>query len=82
MAGHLSPAEAYHAVSAASRTAMGLPVVDIVPNSPAELLAIAAPSLRAAIALASPARIVIHRGQVVAIQKLHNAGMPAVGTLA
>jgi cytosine deaminase len=66
MAGHLSPAEAYHAVSAASRAAMGLPAVDIVPGSPAELLAVRAASVREAIATAPAGRIVVHRGRVVA----------------
>lgn len=68
-AGHLQPAEAYHAVSAASRAAMGLPPVEVAPGSPAELLAIRAASIREAVAFApaGPAdRVVFHHGAVVA----------------
>ncbi len=67
MAAHLSPAESYHAVSAASRTAMGLAPVAVAAGSPAELVAVPqAGSLREAIATAGGGRIVIHRGDVVA----------------
>jgi len=65
MAGHLLPAEAYHAVSASSRAVMGLPPVCIQPGAPAELLVIRADSLREAIAGAPHDRIVIHRGRIV-----------------
>ncbi len=65
MAGHLSPAEAYHAVSAGSRAAMGLEPVEVAPGSPAELVAVRAASLREAIATAPAGRIVVHRGRVV-----------------
>ena len=65
MAGHLTPEEAYHAVSAGSRAAMGLEPVEIAPGSPAELVAVRAGSLREAIATAPPDRVVIHRGQLV-----------------
>jgi cytosine deaminase len=66
LAGHLSPAEAYHAVSAAARSAMGLPEVTLTPGAPAELVAIPAASLREAIAFAPGPRVVVHRGVVVA----------------
>jgi cytosine deaminase len=66
MAGHLTPDEAYHAVSAASRAAMGLEPVEIAPGAPAELMAVRAGSLREAIATAPAGRIVIHRGHLVA----------------
>jgi cytosine deaminase len=66
MAGHLRPGEAYDAVSAAARRAMGLPVVTLAPGDPAELLAILATGVREAIATASPARMVFHRGRRVA----------------
>jgi cytosine/creatinine deaminase len=66
MAGHLRPEQAYDAVSNAARRAMGLPVVAMAPGSPAELLAIRAGGVREAIASASPARIVFHRGREVA----------------
>ena len=66
MAAHLSPAESYHAVSAASRTAMGLAAVAVAAGSPAELVAVPqAGSLREAIATAGGGRVVIHRGDVV-----------------
>jgi cytosine/creatinine deaminase len=65
MAGHLTPAEAYHAVSAASRAAMGLEPVEVAPGSPAELVAVRAGSVREAIATAPGGRIVIHRGRLV-----------------
>jgi len=65
MAGHLLPAEAYHAVSASSRAVMGLPPVCIQPGAPAELLVIRADSLREAIAGAPHDRMVIHRGRIV-----------------
>lgn len=65
MAGHLLPAEAYEAVSASSRTLLGLPPVRIEPGAPAELLAIRADSLREAIATAPLDRLVIHDGRVV-----------------
>jgi cytosine deaminase len=66
MAGHLRPEEAYGAVSTAARRAMGLPVVTVAPGDPAELLAIRASGLRDAVATASIARIVFHRGRQVA----------------
>jgi cytosine deaminase len=65
LAGHLSPDQAYHAVSAAARTAMGLPAVAISAGAPAELMAIPAGSVREAIAFAPPRRCVVHRGRVV-----------------
>jgi cytosine deaminase len=66
MAGHLTPDDAYHAVSTASRAAMGLEPVVVAPGSPAELLAVPAASLREAIAAAPAGRVVIHRGRIVA----------------
>ncbi len=66
MAGHLRPEEAYEAVSAGARRAMGLPVVTMAPGDPGELLAMRAEGLRDAIADASVARIVFHRGRPVA----------------
>lgn len=66
MAGHLSPAAAYDAVTSASRRAMGLPPVTVGPGSPAELLAVRAPCLRAAIADAPADRMVFAKGRLVA----------------
>jgi cytosine deaminase len=65
MAGHLSPAEAFHAVATASRAAMGFEPVEFVAGAPAELLAVRAESVREAIATAPADRIVVHRGRVV-----------------
>jgi cytosine/creatinine deaminase len=65
MAGHLLPDQAYHAVTEASRTALGLPPVVIEPGAPAELFAVRATSVREAIAAAPADRVVIHRGRVV-----------------
>ena len=66
MAGHLSPTAAYEAVTSASRRALGLPAVTVAVGSPAELLAMKAPSLRAAIADAPPDRMVFAKGRLVA----------------
>jgi cytosine deaminase len=67
MAAHLSPADAFHAVSAASRAALGLPAVAVAPGSSAELMAVPrAATLREAMATAAERRVVIHRGQMVA----------------
>ncbi len=66
MAAHLTPAESFHAVSAASRSALGLPAVSVTPGSPAELMAVPrAATVREAMATAADRRVVIHRGQVV-----------------
>jgi cytosine deaminase len=64
-AGHLEVDEAYRAVSAGARAAMGLPEVRVAAGFPAELLAIRAASVQEAIAAASPERVVVHRGRVV-----------------
>jgi cytosine deaminase len=66
LAGHQTPASAYAGVSADARTALGLSTVAIEAGAPAELLAIRAGSLREAVAEASPERVVIHAGSVVA----------------
>ncbi len=66
MVGHLLPDEAYAAVSAGARAAMGLEPVSIAAGSPAELLAVRAATFREAIATAHPDRLVYHRGRLVA----------------
>jgi cytosine deaminase len=63
-AGHLTPEEAYAAVSTGARVAMGLPEVQVAPSFPAELLAVQASSLGEAIA-GGTSRVVIHQGRVV-----------------
>ena len=65
MAGHLSPAAAYHCVSGGARAAMGLEPVTISAGRPAELLAIAASSIGEAVGAAPADRLVIHHGRVL-----------------
>ncbi|MER6477797.1 amidohydrolase family protein [Streptomyces filamentosus] len=61
----LGPAEAYGAVSARAREAMGLPEVRVEAGFPAELLAVRGERLAGVLSLAY-SRIVVHRGRVVA----------------
>lgn len=65
-AGHLTLDEAYAAVSTGARDVLGLPVAGPVAGAAAELLAVRAASLAEAIGDASPDRLVIHRGALVA----------------
>ena len=65
LAGHETPADAYAAVSAGGRGAMGLPPVEVAPGFPAELMAIRAGSVREAIASAGPDRLVFSGGRLV-----------------
>jgi cytosine deaminase len=64
--GHLGIEEAAQMVGPAARQVMGLPVGDIAAGSPAELVAVAGPSLRAIISDQPADRIVFHRGVEVA----------------
>jgi cytosine deaminase len=66
MAGHILPEQAYEMVSTNVREMMGLEPVTISVGSPADLLAINAPSIRGAIADASGDRMVIRAGRLVA----------------
>ncbi len=66
MAGHQLPDEAFAMVSANVRTALGLPAVSVEVGSPADLLAIDAPSVRGAIADAPMSRRVFRAGTLVA----------------
>ncbi|MGC9381543.1 amidohydrolase family protein [Streptomyces sp. MH13] len=61
----LHPEDAYDAVSAAARAALGLPEVRVEAGFPAELLAVRGERLAGALSLAY-SRIVVHRGRVVA----------------
>jgi cytosine deaminase len=63
--GHLSPEEAWEAVSAGSRRAMGLPAVTLAAGAPAEILAVGGASLSDAIARAGDDRVVVHAGRCV-----------------
>jgi cytosine deaminase len=65
VAAHLSPADAYQAVSGAARKVMGLAPVEVEPGQPAELLAIRADSFVEAIGAAAPDRMVFHAGRLV-----------------
>ncbi len=68
MAAHLTPEDAYEAVSNAARRAMGLAPVHVEVGDPADLLAVRASTLRAAVADAPGDRLVIRAGKVVARQ--------------
>jgi cytosine/creatinine deaminase len=63
-AGHLTPFEAYQLVSAGARKAMGLLPVEVAPDSPGELVAVAGSSLQEVIATASEDRYVFSKGQL------------------
>ncbi|MEU2075600.1 amidohydrolase family protein [Streptomyces sp. NPDC013489] len=63
--GGLPAADAYAAVSAEARAAMGLPEVRVEAGFPAELLAVRGERLSGVLSLAY-SRIVVHRGRVVA----------------
>lgn len=65
-AAHLTPAEAYDAVSSGARSVMGLPAAGPVEDASAELLAIRGASIDDVVATASPDRYVIHAGMLVA----------------
>jgi cytosine deaminase len=66
LAGHLPVDEAYRLVSTRARRAMGLPAPEVLPGSPADLVAVAGSSLREVMATATEERIVIRAGRVVA----------------
>jgi len=76
MAGHLTPQEAWEAVSTGARRAMGLPAVVLEPGAPAEILCIRGSSLVDAIARASEDRIVIHAGRCVSRTRVTGELMP------
>ena len=66
MAGHQLPDDAYDMVSNNVRRAIGLAPVTVAPGSPADLVAIDAPSTRGAIADAPMSRRVFRGGRLVA----------------
>lgn len=66
MAGHQLPDDAFAMVSANVRAALGLPAVSVEVGSPADLLAIDAPSIRGAIADAPMSRRVFRGGKLLA----------------
>lgn len=63
---HRTPDQALSMVTDAVREIASRPLLDFKPGSPADFVAIAAPSIRAAIADQPAARTVVHRGRVVA----------------
>lgn len=66
LAAHVLPDDAYEMVSNNARRVMGLAPVDFLAGDPADFVAIDAPSVRAAIADAPPARRVFRRGRLIA----------------
>ncbi|WP_263252321.1 amidohydrolase family protein [Saccharopolyspora rosea] len=77
-AGHLTPEDAYAAVSDRARAVLGLPPVGLRPGDPAELLAVRAADVAEAVAGATEDRAVFHRGRLVARTQVtaavHRAG--------
>lgn len=65
-AGHVLPDDAYEMVSNAGRRALGLDPVRFEPGDPADVVAIDAPSTRAAIADAPADRVVFRAGRPIA----------------
>jgi cytosine/creatinine deaminase len=63
---HLSPGDAWAAVSDEARRAVHRPPLAVAPGAPADLLAVRAASLRAAIAVGPPERMVWRRGRLLA----------------
>jgi cytosine/creatinine deaminase len=79
MAGHLTPAEAWHAVGAAGRVAMGLPAAGPVPGAVADLLCVEGRDLVDAVARAGQTRTVVRAGRVVARTVVRRSLLPAPG---
>ncbi|MEA2154514.1 MAG: cytosine/creatinine deaminase [Solirubrobacteraceae bacterium] len=77
IAGHLTPQEAWEAVSGASRLAMGLAPVTLTAGAPAEILVVRGNSLTDAVARADAERIVFHAGRCVARTAVTSELMPA-----
>jgi len=70
VAAHLAPGEALSAVTSAARRALGLDPVAVEVGAPADLVAVRGASASAALAAASPERVVLAAGRVVARTKL------------
>ncbi|MFF0013440.1 amidohydrolase family protein [Streptomyces sp. NPDC005374] len=64
-AGHLTPSEAVHAVTAGARSVLGLPAAGPYEGAVADLLAVRGTSLSEVLGTASPDRLVIRAGRVV-----------------
>ncbi len=65
IAGHLTPEQAYAAVSDAARAALGLPAVQVAAGYPADLLAVRGSSLAEILATGSADRVVLRAGRPV-----------------
>jgi cytosine deaminase len=65
MAGHLQPDDAFAAVTTRAAAAIGRPPMAVEAGAPADLVAIPAASVREAVAMGPPGRLVVHRGRVV-----------------
>ena len=76
MAGHLTPAEAWHTVGAAGRVAMGLPAAGPSVGARADLLCIEGDDLTSAIARAGQTRTVVRAGRVVARSVVRRSLLP------
>jgi cytosine deaminase len=75
-AGHLSVEQAYALVSRQARAVLGLPTVDVAAEDPADLLAVAAGSLREAVATAPEDRMVFAGGRLVARSRVERFVVP------
>ncbi|MDF1479319.1 amidohydrolase family protein [Leifsonia sp. H3M29-4] len=67
LAGHLTPADAWYAVSTGARAVLGLEANSIEPGSVADLVLVPGTSLGDALADARTDRVVLHNGRVVAV---------------
>jgi cytosine deaminase len=66
MVAHLTPAEAWAMVSDDARAVLGLPVAGPRPGAVADLVAVAAPDVAAAVADGAAGRVVVRGGRLVA----------------
>lgn len=73
IAAHLLPAAALDAVTADARHVLGLPPVAVRPGDPADLVAVPAATVREAIAMGPPGRVVVRAGRM-----LGGAGRPQI----
>jgi len=76
MAGHLTPVEAWHAVGAAARAALGLPPAGPEVGLRADLLCVEGADLTSAIARASEGRTVLRAGRVVGRSVVRRSLLP------
>jgi cytosine deaminase len=77
--GQLMPSQALELVSAAARSVMGLPPIQVASGFPADLVAVAAGSAREAIATVTQARVVFRRGEIVGWTHVTNGTKEQLG---